>query len=284
MTTSFLKGEIAKVDAKLGLVFGWGIVCKVDGEEYFDTQGDHIPEAAMLKAAADFMENSRMSGDMHARDAAGEPIPDGGVVFSFPLTSDTAKAMGITSDRTGWMVAVKPSPEVLAKYESGEYTGFSIGGSRIRDEDVGELDKAYNPDQPREPAGGPKGGQFASTGGGGGEGGGGESGFGEGKVTLRTAFTDDGDPYTHIPNEKAYVANIVAAKYPSVKDFEEKTGATFAEAKGRWMNITNGTIEYYEDPDGLDRPPPRSWMRATEIVDLKTGEVVDKRDSHLTAA
>jgi len=28
---------------------------------------------------------------------------------------------------------VKPSPSVLAKFASGEYTGFSIGGERIND-------------------------------------------------------------------------------------------------------------------------------------------------------
>lgn len=133
---AFLKAEVVKVDSELGLVFGWGIVCKVDGEPYFDSQHDHIPEDSMLKATADFMLSSRMSGDLHARDHERQPIQDGDVVFSFPLTTETAKAMGITSSRTGWMVAIKPSTSVLAKYKSGEYTGFSIGGSRLKDEDA----------------------------------------------------------------------------------------------------------------------------------------------------
>lgn len=133
---AFLKAEVAKVDAELGLVFGWGIICKQSGEPYFDLQGDHIPEDAMLKATADFMLSSRMSGDMHARDDSGAPVQDGNVVFSFPLTEQTAKAMGIACDRTGWMVAIKPSADVLTKFKSGEYTGFSIGGRRLTDEDV----------------------------------------------------------------------------------------------------------------------------------------------------
>lgn len=136
MSDTFLKAEVVKVDAKLGLVFGWGIVCKQGGEDYYDLQGDHIPEDSMLKATTDFMLNSRMSGDMHARDDAGMPVQDGGVVFSFPLTEETKKAMGIECDRTGWMVALKPSPAVLSKYESGEYSGFSIGGKRLVDEEV----------------------------------------------------------------------------------------------------------------------------------------------------
>lgn len=136
MPASFLKADVVKVDSELGLVFGWGIVCKVNGEPFFDSQGDHIPEESMLSATADFMEKSRVAGDMHARDAEGSPIPDGGVVFSFPLTEQVAKAMGIQCDRTGWMVAVKPSAAVLEKYKSGEYTGFSIGGARVEDEYV----------------------------------------------------------------------------------------------------------------------------------------------------
>jgi hypothetical protein len=38
--------------------------------------------------------------------------------------------MGVNDvDEYGWMVAVRPdSPEILRKFKSGEWTGFSIGG------------------------------------------------------------------------------------------------------------------------------------------------------------
>lgn len=124
------EATVAKVDDSLGLVFGFAIVCKIDGEPYFDTQGDHIPEDAMLKAASDFMVNSRVAKDMHN----GGPI--GPVVFAFPLTDDIAKAMGIESQKTGLMIAMKPPAPILAKYQSGEYTGFSIGGRRVVDEEI----------------------------------------------------------------------------------------------------------------------------------------------------
>jgi hypothetical protein len=136
----FLKAEVAKIDSELGLVFGWGIICKVDGAPYFDLQGDHIPEDSMLKATTDFMIKSRVQGDMHLRGDDGSAIQDGTVVFSFPLTEQTAKAMGISCDRTGWMIAVKPSPAVLAKFKDGTYTGFSIGGKRLVDEDAADND------------------------------------------------------------------------------------------------------------------------------------------------
>lgn len=123
--------SVLKVDEEIGMVFGWAIVCKDDGEDYFDTQDDHIPEGSMLKASADFMESSRLLGDMHQKAEGGS------VVFCFPMTGDIAAAFGMTTRKTGLMIGVKPSnPETLAKFKSGEYSGFSIGGVRLVDEDA----------------------------------------------------------------------------------------------------------------------------------------------------
>lgn len=118
----FRKAEVAKVDQGLGLVFGWAIVCTEKGEDHYDLQGDHIPEDVMVEATSDFMEHARIAKEMHRGDQIGS------IVHSFPLTKDIADAMGIQSERTGWMVAMKPSSAVLAKFASGEYRGFSIGG------------------------------------------------------------------------------------------------------------------------------------------------------------
>lgn len=127
--------QVLKVDDQLGLVFGFAIVSTEGGEPYFDLQGDHIPDDAMLKAAADFMVRSRIATDMHDwQDDV--PVADGSVVFAFPLTAEVAKALDIDTPRTGLLVALKPSPAVLEKFRSGEYTGFSIGGARIADEEV----------------------------------------------------------------------------------------------------------------------------------------------------
>lgn len=128
-----IRADVCKVDESLGLVFGYGIVCTHGGSDYYDVQGDHIPEDAMLKAACDFMLGSRVQGDMHARDEQRRPVADGQVVFAFPLTADVAKALEIQTQRTGLLVAIKPSAEVLAKYRDGTYTGFSIGGVRLPD-------------------------------------------------------------------------------------------------------------------------------------------------------
>lgn len=135
--------RVAKVDKSLGLVFGWAVVCKVKGQDYYDLNVDthgshagervpeHIPEDVMTKAALDITKNGVMPGnEMHDG-------PDRGhYPFLFPLTTDIAKAMGITTDKTGLMCAFAPPPDVLAKFESGEYTGFSIEGKRLAYEEV----------------------------------------------------------------------------------------------------------------------------------------------------
>ena len=130
MNTFDRKAQVVKVDSDLGLVFGFAIVSNVDGQPYFDVQGDHIPEDSMLKAATEFMENSRIAKEMHAGD------PKGSVVFAFPLTAEIAKSLDITTKQTGLLIAMRPTAEVLTKFKEGIYTGFSIGGSYGQMEDA----------------------------------------------------------------------------------------------------------------------------------------------------
>ena len=123
--------EVIKVDEPLGIVFGFGLVCTEDGQEYFDTHGDSITEQAMVESAADFMHNARIFAEMHRHDSH----RDGDVVFAFPLTSDIATAIGVETKKTGLLIGAKPSRKVFEKFRTGEYRGFSIGG-RIFDMDV----------------------------------------------------------------------------------------------------------------------------------------------------
>ncbi len=123
--------KICKVDDEMGVVFGWAIVCKVDGEPYFDTQDDHITEEAMLKASLDFILSGADGKEMHKGD------PDGEMIYRFPLTDQIKKAMGIESKLSGLIVGYKPnSPEILEKFRDGTYTGFSIGGAVLESSDA----------------------------------------------------------------------------------------------------------------------------------------------------
>jgi hypothetical protein len=146
----FKVNDVINVDEEHGLVFGFAIVCKVWNEaakafeDYYDlnvdTDGVHkgqpvpenIPEDSMFKAWVDASASgSHLPGnDMHAG-------PDVGSYYSlFPLTTDIAKTLGIETKRTGLICAYKPTPEVLAKFKDGTYTGFSIEGARIATEEV----------------------------------------------------------------------------------------------------------------------------------------------------
>jgi len=128
MSTQLQATSILKVDESLGLVFGFAIVCKEDGKNHFDLQGDHIPESVMLKGAFEFAKSARTAKEMHKGGAIGQ------VVHTFPLTTDIADSLGIVTKRTGLLIAMKPEdPIVLAKFASGELTGFSIGGNAINE-------------------------------------------------------------------------------------------------------------------------------------------------------
>lgn len=135
--------RIYKVDDGLGLVFGWAIVCKIDGEDYYDLNIDrkddgtyervpeHITEDAMLKASVNFARLiERPGNEMHKG-------PDSGHYRCiFPMTTEIAKSLGIETRITGLLVGYEPTPDVLAKYRNGTYTGFSIEGIRVRNEEI----------------------------------------------------------------------------------------------------------------------------------------------------
>lgn len=118
---------VAKVSDELGIVFGYAIISKLDGQDYFDSQNDHIPESEMLRAAVSFVENGAIAKEMHVGEAKGK------VIFVWPMSTDIAKSMGIETKQTGLLIGMKPdSAEMLEKFRTGVYSGFSIGGRGTR--------------------------------------------------------------------------------------------------------------------------------------------------------
>lgn len=125
--------KVSETQPEHRMVFGWAIVCTENGELYVDPEGVHVPEEVMFDAAVEFMINSRELQAMHKGKAVGS------VVCAWPVTGETLAAMGHQQCvKTGLMVGVMPSSrEVLQKFKSGEYTGFSIGGeARIQEVEV----------------------------------------------------------------------------------------------------------------------------------------------------
>lgn len=115
-----------KVDEGKRLVFGWAQICLVNGEPYFDTDNQHFPEDVTLDGWTEFMRSDlRAHKAMHYGDSVGD------VVFAFPMLSDIAASLGFTDlPQTGIIAAVYVADDdVLRKFQTGEFTSFSIGGA-----------------------------------------------------------------------------------------------------------------------------------------------------------
>lgn len=119
-------GTVKKVDAERRLVMGWAMVAVDKGLAYIDNDKSHIPQDVIMNSALDFMLHSRKSDVMHNEHA------EGTVVFAWPFLDGYSDEFAQPSDGTrGFAIGVRFSPAVFAKFESGEYTGFSTGGDAM---------------------------------------------------------------------------------------------------------------------------------------------------------
>lgn len=120
-------GVILKTDDEERIVWGWASVATKNGEPVVDRQGDVITPTVLVKAANAFMQDVRMAKAMHSGDKVGE------VIHSFPITKELGEVLGVSSDREGWIIAMKiHSDEVWDGVKSGKYRAFSIGGKALR--------------------------------------------------------------------------------------------------------------------------------------------------------
>jgi hypothetical protein len=136
--------KIQKADKKEQIVYGWASPVSEFGTSIIDKQGDVLDIDDVRKAAHDFMLNSRSGGSMH-KDIG---IDRASVVESVVLSTELQKALGIDMPYEGWFIGVKIHDNaVWKKIEDGEYTGFSIGGSGVREamEETVEKKSMYGP-------------------------------------------------------------------------------------------------------------------------------------------
>lgn len=126
--TKNIEGQILKADNDQRMVWGWASVITENGVPVVDSQGDVIKSETLMKAATDFMLSTRVTKEMHMGGKVGE------FIHSLPLTKDIADALGIKSDKEGWIVACKVYDDaVWQKVKSGELKAFSIGGRAKRE-------------------------------------------------------------------------------------------------------------------------------------------------------
>ena len=114
---------VVKVDKEQRIVWGWASVSTIKGEPVVDAHGDKIAPNEMEAAANEFMLSVRTAKAMHKGSKVGE------VIHSFPLTKELGEALGVSSDKEGWIIAMKiHDDETWEKVKTGEFGAFSIGG------------------------------------------------------------------------------------------------------------------------------------------------------------
>ena len=121
-SASTLVCKAETTDPKLGVVFGYATVESVDGELYFDSDNDNIPTNAIAKAIVE-TPTSITSGTNHEGNEVGK------VVFAMPTNLGEDSDLVSKSNTNGMYVGIKFDEDTLAKFESGELTGFSIYGA-----------------------------------------------------------------------------------------------------------------------------------------------------------
>ena len=115
--------NVLKVNESLNMVYGYALVSKIDGEDYYDTQGDNIPDDVIVPAAKEFAENSQRAEILHSGVRIGK------VLHTFPMTDDIAKSLSIEPKMTGLLIGMHVTDDRAMKMvRAGELRGFSMGG------------------------------------------------------------------------------------------------------------------------------------------------------------
>jgi hypothetical protein len=85
----------------------------------------------IVPATNEFMKGSRSVKEQHSGGVIGQ------VVHSLPLTKELAKALGIDTEKEGWITGTYISEDgSWEKVKSGELPAFSIGGKGRRVEEA----------------------------------------------------------------------------------------------------------------------------------------------------
>lgn len=130
--------NVAKVDSKKRMVFGFFNINRIGSDLVEDLQGDLIPTEELETAAYNFVLDARVQGEQHVRKGVGR------LVESFMMTYEKLEAiskclgaMGIENTLEagceGWFGGFKVDDDaVWEATEEGHYPEFSIGGSGKR--------------------------------------------------------------------------------------------------------------------------------------------------------
>jgi hypothetical protein len=123
------EGKILKIDEEQRIIYGWASVSTYKDELVVDLQGDVIKTDTLHKSVNEFMKGVRVGKLNHQGEQVGQ------ILHSFPMTKGICEALGIQSDKEGWITGYHVTNDALwDKVKSGEYAEFSIGGRAQKQE------------------------------------------------------------------------------------------------------------------------------------------------------
>ena len=121
--------KVLKIDDDQRIIYGWASVTTYKGELVVDLQGDVIKTDTLHKSINEFMKGVRVGKLKHSGEQVGQ------IVHSFPMSKEICEALGIQSDKEGWITGYHVTNDELWKaVKSGEYAEFSIGGRAQKEE------------------------------------------------------------------------------------------------------------------------------------------------------
>ena len=121
--------KILKIDEEQRIIYGWASVTTYNGELVVDLQGDVIKTDTLHKSINEFMKSVRVGKLNHSGEQVGQ------IVHSFPMSKEICEALGIQSDKEGWITGYHVTDDTLwEKVKSGDYAEFSIGGRAQKQE------------------------------------------------------------------------------------------------------------------------------------------------------
>lgn len=121
--------QFVKADEEQRIVWGWASVATEKGAPVVDLHGDHIPMIELTRASTEFMLTSRVGKTEHVGTKTSE------IVHSLPLSAELAKALGVETDREGWIIGTKVYDDATWDLvKSGKLPAFSIAGIALVEE------------------------------------------------------------------------------------------------------------------------------------------------------
>lgn len=120
------------IDKATGTVFGWGVTSTFRGDQYIDKHNNGFAEVGLIPAALMFAEKplaKRWALENHI-------TPVGQTALAFPITTAMCAALGIQSERTGILVAMRVDQATLEKIARGDLRAISYGSRIVEDHAV----------------------------------------------------------------------------------------------------------------------------------------------------